>query len=100
MPAGAGAGETEGAGSGSASSDSRTGGCTICGAGSWTARTGRAASGQAGRAARGSTDTQPETAVTATPTRSFAVMLVRRTRQLCGCAGPMGSPRAVIGPHG
>lgn len=80
---GGGAEEGEGVGSGRASRTSRAGGCTICGATSWT---GLPTPGRGGSSAAGSTDTQPETAVTATATRIFAVILVRCTRATLLCA--------------
>lgn len=69
----------DGLGSTTASSASRPGGCTTCGNTSWAGPPRSAFTGRCGSAG-GATVTHPETAVTATPTRSFVVNLVRCTR--------------------
>lgn len=81
----------EGLGSTMVSSASRPGGCTTCGNTSWAGLLLSVVEGCRGPAS-GSTDTQPETAVTATPTRSFVVNLVRCTRVTLRCGQPLGQP--------
>lgn len=79
----------DGLGSGTASNTSRAGDCTICGATSWA---GPVAPGRGEGRARGSTDTQPEMAVTVSPTRRFAVILVLCTRTTLRCGPVFGDP--------
>lgn len=67
---GAGGREAEGLGSTMTSSASRAGGCTICGATSWAGPVAPGGGGWPGGPAGGVTETQPDTAVTAKPTRS------------------------------
>lgn len=81
----------DGLGSTTVSSASRPGGCTTCGKTSWAALLLSVAGGCRGPAC-GSTDTQPETAVTAIPTRSLVVNLVRCTRITLRCGRPLGQP--------
>ncbi len=81
----------DGLGSTMASSASRPGGCTTCGNTSWAGLPLSVVEGCRGPAS-GSTDTQPETAVTATPTRSLVVNLVRCTRVTLRCGQPLGQP--------
>lgn len=76
-------------GSGTASNTSRAGDCTICGATSWA---GPVTSGRGEGRGRGSTDTQPERAVTVSPTRRFAVILVLCTRTTLRCGPVFGDP--------
>lgn len=92
-PACRGAGEAglpgDGLGSTMVSSASRPGSCTTCGN---TSCTGLLLSGGCRGPACGSTDTQPETAVTANPTRSLVVNLVRCTRPTLRCGQWSGQP--------
>ncbi len=82
-------GAVGGLGSGTASNTSRAGDCTICGATSWA---GPVAPGRGEGRARGSTVTQPEMAVTVSPTRRFAVILVLCTRTTLRCGPVSGDP--------
>ncbi len=81
----------DGLGSTMVSSASRPGGCTICGI---TSCAGPPLSARGGREGPvcGSTDTHPETAATATPTRRLVVNLVRCTRATLRCGQPLGQP--------
>lgn len=82
----------DGLGSTTVSSASRPGGCTTCGNTSWAGLLLPVVGGCRGPASCGSTDTQPETAVTATPTRSLVVNLVCCTRVTLRCGRPLGQP--------
>lgn len=98
---GAGAGRAgrpgDGLGSTMVSSASRPGGCTICGT---TSCAGPPLSARGSREGpvRGSTDTHPETAATATPTRRLVVNLVRCTRPTLRCGQPLGQPEGEEWP--
>ncbi len=94
-PAAGGAGEAARAdgllGSGTTASSSWPGGCTTCGATSWADPVVPGPGGGDG-AVPGPTETHPETAVTANPTRSRAVILVLCTRVTLRCEPAPGDP--------